>query len=164
MVGFLVGSVLGRIFMRIIFLAGEATLGFETALGAVLGDVTAGGTLVVGVAGGFFGLVLGHGCVALRPLLPSALWVRELVFVLAATVLLLARTSRGNREDFSLLPLTPSLALIAGSVALTAVPAPLLVERLAPDRERSPGVIAQAAVGLGLAGSGVSAALAIADA
>ena len=64
--------------MRIVVLAREETLGFETAMGAGIGDVTAGGTLFVALTGAIFGVALGLGYVALRALLPSALWVREL--------------------------------------------------------------------------------------
>jgi hypothetical protein len=43
------------------------------------------------------------------------------------------------------------------SVALTAAPVPLLVERLAPDRKRSPGRVAQSVVVLGMTGFAVFA-------
>lgn len=42
--------------------------------------------------------------------------------------------------------------LIVGSVALTAVPVPILTERLAPDRQRQPGHLATAAVAFGMIG------------
>jgi hypothetical protein len=65
---------------------------------------------------------------------------------------MLGQIVRGNREDFALLPVTLSLLLIVVSVALTAAPVPLLVERLAPDRERTPGRLARAVVVLGMTG------------
>ncbi len=43
-VGLVVGGTLGRVFMRLLFLAREDTLGFETAMGAIVGDFTGGGT------------------------------------------------------------------------------------------------------------------------
>ena len=163
-VGFVVGGTLGRIFMRIVFLAQEDTRGFETAAGAVIGDFTAGGTLFIYIVGAMFGVMLGVGYVCVRALMPSRLWWRELVFVFAATGLLLGRIIDDNRDDFSLLPVTLSLLLIVGSVALTAIPVPILVERFAPDRDRSPGLVAHAIVGLGLIAAGVYATSAIASA
>jgi hypothetical protein len=68
---------------------------------------------------------------------------------------------RDNRDDFSFLPVTLSLFLVAGSLALTAAPVPLLMERLAPDRERRPGLIGRGIVALGLSGFGVFAATGI---
>jgi len=47
--------------------------------------------------------------------------------------------------------------LIVGSVALTAAPVPLIIERLAPDRERKPGRLAQGVVLLGMTGFAVFA-------
>ena len=60
-VGFVVGGTLGRVFMRLLFLAHEDTLGFETAMGAIVGDFTAGGTTFIFIFGGAMGLVLGLG-------------------------------------------------------------------------------------------------------
>ena len=45
-----------------------------------------------------------------------------------------------------------SLILIIVSVAVTAAPVPLLVERFAPDRQRTPGRIARGLVVLGMSG------------
>ena len=36
-VGFVVGGTLGRIFMRLLFLAHEETLGIETSMGGIIG-------------------------------------------------------------------------------------------------------------------------------
>ena len=74
---------------------------------------------------------------------------------------MLGQIIRGNREDFAILPVTLSLVLIAGSVALATAPVPLVVERLAPDRERRPGRLAQGVVLLGMAGFVVFAATAV---
>ena len=64
---------------------------------------------------------------------------------------------RGNREDFVVLPVTLSLLLVVGSVALTAAPVPILIERFAPDRERRPGRFAVGLVTLGMTGFAVFA-------
>jgi hypothetical protein len=77
---------------------------------------------------------------------------------------MLGQIIRGNLDDFALLPVTLSLLLIVGSVALTAAPVPVLVERLAPDRDRRPGRIAQGVVLLGMAGFAVFAVTGIATA
>jgi hypothetical protein len=151
-VGLTVGGTLGRIFMRIVFLAHDDALGLETAMGAIVGEFTGGGTAAIYVFGGIAGVALGIAYAIGRTLLPSKTRLRTIVFTLGTTAFMLGQIVRGNREDFTFLPATLSLALVAGSVALTAAPVPMLVERLAPDRERRPGRLAQGVVGLGLAG------------
>jgi hypothetical protein len=163
-VGLVVGGVLGRVFMRVLTLATEESLGFETAMGAIIGEFTAGGTAFIAFFGAAMGLVLGLAYAIVRTLLPPRLWVRELVFVTGAGALLVGVILRDNREDFSLLPVTLSVVLVATSVALTALPVPLLVERFAPDRTRRPGRVAHALVAAGLAAAGVFAVLGIVDA
>lgn len=151
-VGLIVGGTLGRVFMRILFLAREDALGITTAMGAIVGEFTRGGTAAIYVFGAIAGVVLGLAYAVARPLLPSPTDVRTGIFTLGTTAFMLGQIVRGNREDFSFLPATLSLVLVVGSVALTAAPVPLLVERLAPDRAHSPGRIAQGVVVLGLTG------------
>jgi len=162
--GLVAGGTLGRVFMRLLFLAREDTLGLETAMGAVIGDFTAGGTVVIFVFGAMTGLVLGLVYVCVRTLLPSQVRWRACVFVVGATGLMLGAIIRANRDDFAVLPVTLSLLLIVGSVAVAAIPVPILVERYAPDRDRSPGPAAHAIVGLGLVAIAVYATTAIATA
>jgi len=157
-VGVAVGGTLGRVFMRILFLAREDTLGFETAMGAIIGDFTSGGTAAIYAFGGFAGVALGVAYAVARRLLPSGTRMRTIIFTLGTTAFMLGQIIRGNLADFALLPATLSLMLIAGSIALTAAPVPLFVERLAPDRERRPGRLAQRVVLLGMAGFGIFAA------
>jgi hypothetical protein len=147
--GFVVGGTLGRVFMRLLFLARKDTLGLETAMGAVIGDFTAGGTIFICVFGAVLGLLLGIVYAAARMLMPPTLWRRELLFVLATCGLMLGLLVRVNRDDFAVLPVTLSLVLIAASVVATALPVPLLVERFAPDRDRNPGPAARRVLGLG---------------
>jgi hypothetical protein len=156
-VGLVVGGTLGRIFMRLIFLAREDALGFETAMGAIVGEFTGNGTAAIYAFGAIAGVALGLAYVLGRTLLPSGTRVRTIVFTLGTTAFMLGQIVRGNREDFSILPVTLSLVLIVGSVALTAAPVPFLVERLAPDRKRSPGRVAQGVVLLGMTGFAVFA-------
>ena len=152
-VGVVVGGTLGRVFMRIVFLAQDDALGLETAMGAIIGEFTGGGTAAIYVFGGFAGVSLGIA----YTLLPSGTRPRTIVFTLGTTAFMLGEIIRDNREDFMFLPVTLSLVLVAGSVALTAAPVPVLVERFSPDRERRPGRLAQGVVGLGLAAFGLFA-------
>lgn len=156
-VGAVVGGTLGRVFMRLLFLAREENRGFVTAMGAVVGDVSAPGTAFIYVFGAAFGVLLGVAYAVGRTTLPPRLVVRTALFTLAATAVMLGQITRGNLEDFEFLPILTSLALIAGTVALTAAPVPLLVERLAPDRPRRRGPAAHGAVVLTLAGATVYA-------
>ena len=79
------------------------------------------------------------------------------MFTLGTTAFMLGQIVRGNREDFTFLPVTLSLLLVGGSVALTAAPVPILVERLAPDGHRQPGRLAHGVVVLGMTGFAVFA-------
>ena len=137
--------------MRILFLREERVDGFETAMGAIIGEVTGGGTAFVYIFAAIAGVALGLAYAAGRALLPTGTLLRVIVFTLGTTAFMLGQIVRGNREDFALLPVTLSLLLIAVSVALTAAPLPILIERLAPDRERAPGRLATGVVVLGLA-------------
>ena len=156
-VGLVVGGTLGRVFMRLIFLAREDALGFETAMGAIVGEFTGNGTATIYAFGAIAGVALGLAYALGRTLLPSGTRVRTIVFTLGTTAFMLGQIVRGNREDFSFLPVTLSLVLVVGSVALTAAPVPFLVERFAPDPKRSPGRIAQGVVLLGMTGFAVFA-------
>ena len=151
-VGLVVGGTLGRIFMRILFLTEEENNGFTTAMGAVIGDLTGGGTAFIYIFAAIAGIALGLAYTAGRALLPSGTRLRVIVFTLGTTAFMLGQIVRGNREDFAVLPVTLSLLLIVVSVAVTAAPVPLLVERLAPDRERHPGRLARGVVVLAMSG------------
>lgn len=151
-VGLAVGGTVGRIFMRILFLAREENNGFATAMGAIIGDFTRGGTFGIYAFAAIAGVALGLAYTVARTLLPSGTRLRVIVFTLGTTAFMLGQIVRGNREDFAVLPVTVSLILIVASVALTGAPVPLLIERLAPDRERTPGRVARGVVMLGMAG------------
>ena len=154
-VGVVVGGTLGRVFMRLVFLAEHDALGVTTAMGAIIGQFTAGGTGAIYVFGGIAGVALGIAYAAARPLLPPGTRRRTVLFVLGTTTFMLGQIVRGNRSDFTVLPVTLSLVLVAGSVALTALLVPILVERFQPDRERQPGRFAQGVVALGMTGFAV---------
>jgi len=163
-IGFVVGGTLGRIFMRVLFFTRQDTRGIETAMGAIIGELTSGGTVFICIFGAIMGVGLGLAYVGLRALLPSTARWRAPLFVCAASGLMLGFLVRINREDFALLPVTLSLLLIAGSVALTAAPVPVLVDRFAPDREHTRGNAARAAVGAGMLAIAVYAVTGIAAA
>ena len=154
-VGVIVGGTLGRVFMRLVFLAEHDALGFRTAMGAIVGQFTGGGTAAIYVFAGIAGVPLGVAYAAARPLLPPGTRPRTILFALGTTAFMLGQIVRGNRSDFTVLPVTLSLILVAGSVALTAALVPILVERLQPDRKRHPGRLAHGLVGLGMAGFAV---------
>ena len=151
-VGLVVGGTVGRIFMRLLFLVDEDNLGFATAMGAIVGDFTRGGTSAIYAFAAIAGVALGLAYTAARTLLPSRVRLRVIVFTLGTTALMVGQITRANRDDFSFLPVTLSLLLVVVSVALTAAPVPLIVEHLAPDRERSPGRLARGVVVLGMTG------------
>ncbi len=65
---------------------------------------------------------------------------------------MLGEIVRDNRADFGILPVSLSLILIVVSVAVTAAPVPLLVERFAPDRQLQARRLARALVVLGMSG------------
>lgn len=163
-VGLVVGGTLGRLFMRLLFLARRENEGLETAFGATIGDFTSGGTFFIAVFGAEFGLLVGVVYVALRGLLPPRLLWREALFVTWVSLLLFGIVVRLNLEDFGLLPPTLGLALTAGAIVLTAAPIPLLVERAAPDRTRTPGRASRVVVALALAVVLVFAVTAVTDA
>ncbi len=151
-VGLVVGGTVGRIFMRILFLTREENTGFATAMGAIIGDFTRAGTFGIYGFAAIAGVALGLAYAAARTLMPSRVRLRVLVFTIGTTAFMVGQITRANRDDFSFLPVTFSLLLIVVSVALTAAPVPLLVERLAPDRQRTPGRLARGVVALGMTG------------
>ena len=156
-VGAVVGGTLGRVFMRIVFLAEGDALGFETAMGAIVGEFTARGTASIYGSGATAGLVLGLAYAIGRTLLPLGTRRRTILFTLGTSAFMLGLIVRENREDFTFLPVTLSLLLVVASVALTAAPVPILVERVDPDRMRQPGRLAHGVVVLAMTGFAVFA-------
>src|SRR3954462_11225044 len=156
-VGLVVGGTLGRVFMRLVFHAESDAIGFPTAMGAIVGEFTGEGTAAIYIFAALAGGALGIRDPGRRVLLPSGTRLRTIVFTLGTTAFMLGQIVRGNREDFAVLPVTLSLVLVVASVALTAVPVPMLVERFAPDRRREPGRLAQSLVGIGMTGFAVFA-------
>ena len=134
--------------MRIVFLAEDDALGFETAMGAIVGEFTAGGTAAIYV----FGAIAGDRS---RPRLrgwthaappgnaPTDDRVHGSVRVRSCSGRSCGATVRTSRFCRS----RSASCLVVGSVALTAAPVPILVERFDPDRKRQPGRLAQGVSG-----------------
>lgn len=152
-VGLVVGGTLGRLYMRLVFLAGQDALGFETAMGALVGELTREGTVAIYAFAAIAGTAIGLAYGATRGLLPRGLRWRGAIFVTGTTAFLLGQIVRANEEDFTFLPVTLSLVLTAAAVALTALPVPWLVERLARKgpETRHPRA-ARVVVAVGMAG------------
>jgi hypothetical protein len=145
-----------RWWLRSLAIGAAVGLAVGLVVGGTLGRVFTGqGTTAIYIFGAVAGTALGVAYAAGRTLLPSGRCFRTILFTLGTTAFMLGQIVRGNREDFSFLQVTLSLLLVVGSVALTAVPVPLLVERLAPDHERRPGRVTQGVVALGMTGFAV---------
>ena len=136
-VGALAGIVIGgagsRIAMRLIALADDREdFGRVTSAQAVVGEVTARGTLAVfsvGLSLGIFGGVL---YVALRRWLPANPWLRTLTFAWTVVGVGLFFVVKGNQDDFTFLHLGLSLGLFGVTLLLFGLAVPPLVDRLAP--------------------------------
>jgi len=129
--------------MRLIALADDREdFGRVTSAQAVVGEVTARGTLAVfgvGLSLGIFGGVL---YVALRRWLPANPWLRTLTFAWTVVGVGLFFVVEGNQEDFTFLHLGLSLGLFGVTLLLFGLAVPPLVDRLAPlSRTRARGAV-----------------------
>ena len=102
-VGIVVGGTVGRIFMHILFLVNDGNEGFETAMGAIIGDLTSGGTGSIYVFAAIAGVALGIAYTVGRTLLPSRTGLRTAVFTIGTTAFMLGQIGRSNRADFAIL-------------------------------------------------------------
>ena len=162
--GAVIGGTLGRASMRLVFVADRGMRGFETSAGATVGQFTAGGTLAVYAAGLFVGLLLGLAYWVARPFLPGTRAIRAGVYTTAATLLGTALVVGDARQDFAFVPPALSVALIVVGIALTALPVPLIAERLAPSATRLPLRASLAVVAVVLVVLAAYAGLRVADA
>ena len=94
LVGVVVGGTVGRIFMRILFLVNDGNRGFETAMGAIIGDLTSAGTGSIYAFAAFAGVVLGLAYTVGRTLLPSRTGLRTAVFTIGTTAFMLGEIVR----------------------------------------------------------------------
>ena len=125
--GLVIGGACSRIAMRLIALADDRQdFGRVTSAQAVVGDVTAGGTLAV-FGAGFSLAVLGAVLyVALRRWLPASPLLRTLAFAWTLMGLGLLLTVEGNKEDFTFLHLGLSLGLFGATLLLFGLVVPPL--------------------------------------
>ena len=150
-IGCVLGGTIGRVYMHAAFRTNERAELVTTAAGATVGETTLAGTAGVYAAGLLAGLVLGLAYVAVRMLLPGSRRLRTTLYTVGAAAGAGALVVGDAKADFAFLPPGPALVLIFSGMALTALPIPAAVDRLAPDRERHPGTLAALAVGLGIA-------------
>jgi len=131
--GFVVGGLGSRLAMRIMALTSGNARGFETDFGATIGEVTVGGTVFLLIAGSVLGMAGGIAYVAIRRLLPGAVWVKGLAF----GALLLALTGRllvaPDNLDFVILsPAALAVGMFAALPVLYGLLLVPLAQRLEP--------------------------------
>ena len=150
--------------MRLVLVADSHIRGFETAAGAIVGDVTTAGTMVVYAAGLVAGSAVGVAYWLSRPFLPEhGVW-RAGIATLAATLLGTALVMSDGRADFAFVPEAASVVLIAVAFALTALAVIVAVDRLTPPRRHAAPRVAVPVVAVVLVALAVLAAVRVAAA
>lgn len=163
-VGAVVGGTLARVAMRLVLVADGNSRGFETAAGATVSDVTAGGTVTVVVAALLAGTAVGVGYWLARPFLPERRVWRIGVAMLAATLLGTAFVASDGRANFAFVLEAVSVALIVIAFALTALAVVVAVDRLTSPRRRAAARVSVPAVAVALVALAVLAAVRVAAA
>jgi hypothetical protein len=140
-VGGLVGLVVAgggaRLAMGVIARAdNREDFGSITGSGAVVGEVTFGGTIAVLLAGIGLGIVAALVYVAVRSWLPASGLYRRLAFVVMVLGFGLFVTIDGNQEDFVFLNTAVSITSFAAVLLLYALVVPPLIDRVAPGTAR----------------------------
>ena len=140
-IGALVGLVVAgggaRLAMRLIALADDREdFGSITDSGAIVGDITLGGTVAVLLTGMALGIFGALGYTALRAWLPTRGAYRSPIFVLIVLGFGLSLTIDGNQEDFVFLHTAVSIVSFAAVLTLYALAVPPLIDRLAPGTAR----------------------------
>ncbi|CAN5197092.1 hypothetical protein BH18ACT12_BH18ACT12_06030 [soil metagenome] len=136
-VGGLTGLVLAgggsRLAMRLVAVADEREdFGVRTDAGAVVGDVTLGGTVSVLLTGAALGVLGALVYLGLRRWLPRRTAYCTLVFALVILGLGLGVVIEGNQGDFVFLNTVVSVVSFAVVLLLYAVAVPPLLERFVP--------------------------------
>jgi len=141
--GLVIGGAGSRIAMRLIALADDREdFGRVTSAGAVVGEVTADGTLAVFGSGFSLGMIGAVLYVGLRRWLPANPWLRTLAFAWTLVGPGLLLTVTGNEEDFTFLHLGLSLGLFGATLLLYGLVVPPLCDRFAPlPRTRARGAV-----------------------
>jgi hypothetical protein len=132
-VGLIVAGGGARLAMGLIALADDREdFGAITSSGALVGEITFGGTVAVLATGVALGIAGALAYIALRSWLPARDGYRSLVFVLIVLGLGMFVTVEGNQNDFVFLNTAVSLASFAAVLLLYALVVPPLIDRLAP--------------------------------
>jgi hypothetical protein len=133
LVGLVVAGAGSRLAMGVIALADDQEdFGSITGSGAVVGEITLGGTAAVLATGVALGIAGALGYLALRSWLPARPRYRSLLFVVIVLGFGLFTTIEGNQEDFVFLNTTVSLMSFTIVLVLYAFAVPPLVDRFAP--------------------------------
>lgn len=134
--GILFGGIGSRLVMRAIALADDREdFGALTGSGAVVGEVTASGTLAVVVGTGLpLGVLGGLLYIGLRRWLPRQAVARSLAFTALIVGFGLFIVVRGNEDDFLFVAPMLSVALFGVLLLLYGTLVPPAVDRLAPRR------------------------------
>ena len=172
-VGALAGLVVAgggaRLAMGLIALADNSEdFGAITGSGALVGEITFGGTVAVLLTGVGLGIAGAFLYLAVRSWLPARARYRSLAFVLIVLGFGMFLTIDGNQEDFVFLNTAVSILSFAAVLLLYALVVPPLIDRLAPRTARQsnwgPWVVAGlVAVSLGVGALAVKHAFEYAD-
>jgi hypothetical protein len=143
-----------RLAMRAIALEDRDDFGLRTSAGAVVGDVTFGGTLDLLLLSTALGVVGGLLYLVLRGWLPPEKRLRAFVFAWLLAGFGLFFTVNGNQDDFTFVNVGLSLGLFGLVLALFGVAVSLAVDPLAPRervRRRGASLVTAVVVALALA-------------
>jgi hypothetical protein len=133
LVGGVIGGVGSRLAMRIMAMTSRSARGFETDFGATVGQITAGGTIFLLIAGGLVGVLGGLIYLVVRRILPGRGWIQGALF----GVVLLALGGRllivPDNPDFLILhPDGLAVAMFAALPVLFGIAYVPLFNRLEP--------------------------------
>jgi hypothetical protein len=132
-VGVVVAGGGARLAMGLIALADDREdFGSLTGSGALVGEITFGGTVAVLLTGMALGIFGALAYVALRSWLPARGRFRGLVFALMVLGFGLFFTIEGNQQDFVFLNTAVSIVSFSAVLLLYALVVPPLIDRLAP--------------------------------
>lgn len=135
--GFIVGGGGARLAMRIAAAVDEEDRGAFTEAGEVVGEITAGGTLFILVAGGMLGLVFGLFYAVTRTWLPFSGAARAAVFGVVSLSFIGPLLVDDHNVDFIVLdPAALSVAMFAAIPFLFGVATALVADRLSPRDPR----------------------------
>ena len=138
--GLIAGGVGSRLAMRVMAATSTAAVqGTETEFGAIVGEISFGGTLFLLIAGAILGAVGGLSFMAIRRLLPWTGWARGLAFGLLLLGVFGRLIIDPNNFDFDVLdPAALAVVLFAAIFILYGLLLVPILERLEPSIRRAP--------------------------